>query len=197
MSDNQSEILMTYRLPLGIGSVLFLGLCLGTAGCTRGPTEAPAAEPVSVPVSYPVAREVTDYADFTARIAAVDSVDVKAHVWGYLQKVHFKEGDLVKKGDVLFEIDPRPYEAQLNQAKAKVRQDEAQLTFDEAVYRRTLQLIGTSAVSREDLEKAASVRDIDVANVEEVVSRVMFARYPIVIRREIRAALWRIAPPIY
>src|SRR2546421_7025680 len=145
MSDNQSEVLMTDRLPLGIGSVLFLGLCLGTAGCTRGPTEAPAAEPVSVPVSYPVEREVTDYADFTARIAAVDSVDVKAHVWGYLQKVYFKEGDLVKKGDVLFEIDPRPYEAQLNQAKAKGRQDEAQLKLDEAVYRRTLQLIGTRA----------------------------------------------------
>ena len=50
-----------------------------------------------------------------------------AHVWGYLDKVNFKEGALVKKGDVLFEIDPRPYQATLNQAKANVAQDEAQL----------------------------------------------------------------------
>ena len=63
----------------------------------------PPATAVTVTVSYPVEREVTDYADFTARIAAVDSVEVRAHVWGYLEKVDFKEGTLVKKGDVLFE----------------------------------------------------------------------------------------------
>jgi multidrug efflux pump subunit AcrA (membrane-fusion protein) len=70
---------------------------------------------------------VTDYADFTARTAAVDSVEVRSHVWGYLEKVNFKEGTLVTKGDVLLEIDPRPYQAMLNQAKAKVAQEEAQL----------------------------------------------------------------------
>jgi multidrug efflux pump subunit AcrA (membrane-fusion protein) len=85
-----------------------------------------------VSVSYPIERYVTDYADFTARTAAVDSVEVRAHVWGYLDKVNFTEGALVKKGDVLFELDPRPYQALLNQAKAKVRQDEAQLSYDEA-----------------------------------------------------------------
>ena len=77
--------------------------------------------PVPVTVSYPVERDVTDYADFTARTAAVDSVEVRAHVWGYLDKVNFKEGALVKKGDVLFEIDPRPYQAVLNQAEGEGR----------------------------------------------------------------------------
>src|SRR5690349_17049723 len=126
---------------------LLVGFCLGLTGCTQKPTEAPAPAPVPVTVSYPVAREVTDYADFTARTAAVDSVEVRAHVWGYLDKVNFKEGTLVKKGDVLFELDPRPYQAILNQAKAKVAQDEAQLTFDEAEYRRNLNLVRTGAVS--------------------------------------------------
>ena len=56
---------------------------------------------------------MTDYADFTGRTAAVDSVEVRAHVLGYLDKVQFKEGALVKQGDVLFEIDPRPYQAEL------------------------------------------------------------------------------------
>src|SRR6266566_3236536 len=76
----------------------------------------------------------------TGCTAAVDSVEVRAHVWGYLDKVNFKEGALVKKGDVLFELDARPYQAALDQAKAKVAQDEAQLTYDEAEYQRNLDL---------------------------------------------------------
>jgi len=118
-----------------------------------------------VTVSRPLERDVTDYADFTARTAAVDSVEVRAHVWGYLDKVNFKEGALVKKGEVLFELDPRPYQALLNQAKAKVAQDEAQLKFDEAEYQRNVNLFGTGAASRSDLDKAAAARGVDLANI--------------------------------
>src|SRR5262245_40208080 len=154
---------MRYCLPVRVGAALVLGLSAGLAGCARAPSEAPAAAPVTV--SYPVEREVTDYADFTARTAAVDSVEVRAHVWGYLDKVNFKEGALVQKGDVLFELDSRPYEALLNQAKAKVAQDEAQLTYDEAEYQRNLNLVRTGAVARSDLDKTAAARGVDVANV--------------------------------
>src|SRR5271168_692525 len=150
---------MTHRLPLGISATLFLGLCFGAVGCTRPTAGESAAAPVEVSVSRPVEREVTDYADFTARIAAVDSVEVRAHVWGYLDKVNFKEGALVKKGDILFEIDPRPYQAVSNQAKAKVAQDEAQLKFDEAEYQRNLGLVASKAVSRSELDKSAAARD--------------------------------------
>jgi RND family efflux transporter MFP subunit len=145
--------------------VLVLGFCLGLTGCARAPSEGPAAAPIPVTVSYPVERYVTDYADFTARIAAVDSVEVRAHVWGYLEKVNFKEGALVKKGDVLFELDPRPYQAMLNQAKAKVAQDEAQLKYDEAEYQRNLNLVRAGAVSRSDLDKTAAARGVDLANI--------------------------------
>jgi RND family efflux transporter MFP subunit len=155
---------MNYRLPLRAGPALALGICLGLAGCAAGTSETPKAAPISVTVSYPVEREVTDYADYTSRIAAVDSVEVRARVWGYLDKVNFKEGALVKKGDVLFELDPRPYQALLNQAKAKVAQDEAQLAFDVAEYRRNLQA-GSIAVSKSDLDKSAAARDVDIANV--------------------------------
>src|SRR6266404_6819056 len=156
---------MRYPLTSLASSALVLAFCLGTAGCTRPPREAPPAGPVAVTVSYPVERNVTDYADFTARIAAVDSVEVRAHVWGYLEKVNFKEGDLVKQGDVLFELDPRPYEALLNQAKAKVRQDEAQLAYDEAEYQRNLRLVRTGAVSQSDLDKTVAARGVDLANI--------------------------------
>src|SRR5438445_2684945 len=156
---------MKYRSPVRIGSALVLGFCLGLTGCARAPSEGPAAAPMPVTVSYPVERYVTDYTDFTARIAAVDSVEVRAHVWGYLDKVNFEEGALVKKGDVLFELDPRPYQAMLNQAKAKVAQDEAQLRFDEAEYQRNLRLAATGAVSRSDLDKTAAARGVDLANI--------------------------------
>ena len=81
---------------------LLLGLCLGLAGCVRVPSEVPAAAPMPVTVSYPVERDVTNYADFTGRTAAVDSVEVRARVSGYLDHVNFKEGALVNKDDKLF-----------------------------------------------------------------------------------------------
>src|SRR5712692_8714626 len=165
------------------GSALVFGSCLGLMGCTRAPAEPPA--PVPVTVSYPVERDVTDFADFTARTAAVDSVEVRAHVWGYLDKVNFKEGALVKQGDVLFELDPRPYQALLNQAKAKVVQDEAQLKFDEAEYQRNVRLAATGAVSRSDLDKTSAARGVDIANIEAdkamVVSRQLDLEYTKVI----------------
>ena len=80
-----------------------------------------------VTVSYPVERDVTDSADFTGRTAAVDSVEVRARVSGYLDKVNFKEGALVKQDDKLFEIDPRPYRAELERARGNVAQYEARV----------------------------------------------------------------------
>ena len=152
---------------------LLLVFCTALAGCAEAPAASTPAPP-SVPVSYPVEREVTDYADYTARTAAVDTVQVRAHVWGYLDKVNFTEGALVKKGDVLFELDPRPYEAALNQAKAKVTQDEAQLAFDDAEYQRYASLVRTGAASRSDLDKTAAARGVDIANVEADKAVVVF-----------------------
>jgi RND family efflux transporter MFP subunit len=140
-------------------------LCLALTGCARAPSEAPAPAPMAVTVSYPVEREVTDYADYTGRTAAVDSVEVRAHVWGYLDKVNFKEGALVEKGEVLFLLDARPYQALLEQAKAKVAQDEAQLAYDEAEYQRNLKLVTSGAATRSDLDKTAAARGVDIANI--------------------------------
>jgi RND family efflux transporter MFP subunit len=126
---------------------------------------APASAPTPVSVSYPLEQDVTEYTDFTGRTVAVDSVEVRAHVWGYLDKVNFKEGAIVTKGDILFELDPRPYQALLNQAKAKVAQDEAQLTFDEAEYQRNLKLVTTGAASKSDLDKSSAARGVDIANI--------------------------------
>src|SRR5437588_7363307 len=129
---------------------LLLGLCLGLAGCATAPLEAPEAAPTLVTVSRPVERDVTDYADFTGRTAAVDSVELRARVWGYLDKVNFKEGALVQKGDVLFEIDPLIYRAALSQAEGNLASMEARLVRLDADLARARQLVGTKAMSREE-----------------------------------------------
>ena len=71
-------------------------------------------------------RDVTDYVDFTGRTAAIESVEVRARVDGYLDSVHFEAGSLVKKGDVLFVIDQRPFVRELNRAKAQLEQAQAE-----------------------------------------------------------------------
>src|SRR3954452_18823089 len=124
-----------------ITSALVLALSLVPAGCARTPLAAPAPEPTRVEVSHPAERELTDHVDFTGRTAAVDSVEVRARVSGYLDKVHSKEGALVKKGDVLFEIDPRTYQATLAYARAEVERLNAQHDLAEIELRRASELL--------------------------------------------------------
>src|ERR1700681_859190 len=133
--------------------LLLAGLWIGLAGCARVPSGAPAAAPMPVTVSYPVEREVTDYTDFTGRTAAVDSVEVRARVWGYLDKVNFKEGALVKAGDMLFEIDPRTYRAALDQAVGNLASIEARVARLEEDLKRAQRLIKTKSISQPEVDK--------------------------------------------
>src|SRR5580704_17133985 len=138
--------------------VLILGLCVGLAGCAGAPSGAPEAAPIPVTISYPVERYVTDYADITARTAAVDSVELRARVWGYLDRVNFKEGALVKTGDVLFEIDPRTYRAPLHQAEGNLESLEARVERLNADFARARQMVRTHAISREEYDKTVGDR---------------------------------------
>jgi RND family efflux transporter MFP subunit len=133
-------------------------------GCNRQSAEKAAPLPPTVSVSYPVEQEVTDYTDLTGRTAAVDSVEVRARVWGYLDKVNFKEGTLVKKGDVLFEIDPRTYVQILAQAKGNLTSAEAKAVRTEADLKRAQKLMAAQAISREDFDKAIADRGEIVAS---------------------------------
>jgi RND family efflux transporter MFP subunit len=144
---------------------LVLGVALLLAGCAPAPAPVSASAAAPVTVSLPVASDVTDYADFTARTAAVDSVEVRARVWGYLDKINFQEGSLVQKGDVLFEIDPRTYQAAVEQARALVVQAEAQLRFKNSQFKRYEKLVGMEAISREEFEQVQSERDAAAAAV--------------------------------
>src|SRR5262249_47295190 len=123
--------MMTARLTLvPSGGVLVLAAVL--AGCQphAGPQTGQEL-PVAV-VAKPVVRQFTDYVDFTGRTDAVYSTDIRARVTGYLVGMPFKEGAEVKTGDVLFEIDPRPYQAAYDKSKSDVNLLEAKLTLAKA-----------------------------------------------------------------
>jgi RND family efflux transporter MFP subunit len=144
-------------------TLIVLGVCVALAGCASPPPAAPAPPP-PVSVSRPVERDVTDHADFTARTAAVDSVEVRARVGGYLDKVNFREGALVKAGDVLFEIDPRPYRAALNQAEGNLESLEARVGRLNEDLARAKRLLNSRAIGREEYDKIAGDRGEAVAS---------------------------------
>jgi len=135
-------------------------LSLALAGCKREPPALAATPPPVVMVSPPVEREITDYYEYTARTAAVDAVEVRARVSGYLVKVNFRgrEGAVVKKGDLLFQIDPRPFQAVLDEAKGQVAQLEARLARAEADVARDERLLPKGAASQKDLDTAIADR---------------------------------------
>jgi RND family efflux transporter MFP subunit len=135
------------------------------AGCQKGPQAAPSAASSVVPVSHPVTRLVTESVEYTGRADAVETVGIKARATGYLVRTPFAEGTEVKKGDLLFEIDPRPYQAQLDQAESQVQVAEAQAVLAQASYRRVKGLTGMSAVSPQEVDQAKAAADAAEAQV--------------------------------
>jgi RND family efflux transporter MFP subunit len=153
------------RRTLDLASGLFVLSCLGLAGCAQAPAEGPPPPPPTVKVSYPLERAVTDYADFTGRTMAVDSVKLRARVWGHLEKINFTEGADVKKGQTLFIIDQRHYKAALARADAEVAQSEARCTRLLGDFKRAEALAKSKALSPEDFEKIVG----DVAEAKAMV----------------------------
>jgi len=138
------------------------------AACERRQVKPVEPKPPQVEVTAPATQEVTDYEEFTGRLSATESVDVRARVTGYLMKVDFKEGIRVDvaKDALLFEIDPRPYAAILNQAKANVLQADARLKQANADVKRNEPLVKSGAVTQQDLDKMVADRDAAAAQVE-------------------------------
>jgi RND family efflux transporter MFP subunit len=127
-------------------------LTAALSGC--GPNAPPVAEtpPAPVTVSQPIVRDVTEQDDYEGRIGAAESVEVRARVRGHLTKIGFEAGQIVNKGDVLYEIDPRPYKASLDAATAQQKAAQAALQFAKAEYERTRSLVAKNAASREELD---------------------------------------------
>ncbi|SNS22056.1 MULTISPECIES: efflux RND transporter periplasmic adaptor subunit [unclassified Azospirillum] len=126
---------------------------LALAGCGKNETgqgTAPAAP--QVVVSQPLQKNIREWDEYTGRFTAVEGVEIRARVSGYLTSVNFHDGDLVNKGDLLFIIDPRPYQAALDAAQAAVAQAKSQVTLAERELNRARDLRQTQAVSQSVLD---------------------------------------------
>jgi multidrug efflux system membrane fusion protein len=150
--------------------LLFLGGC-GAAGQdapAAGPGQMP---PVPVKTGLPLQKDVVDWDEYTGRIEAVESVEIRARVSGYLDKVNFNDGDKVKKGDLLFVIDPRPYRAELGRAEAELERARSRLELARNDLERAERLRHSKAISEEEYdgrskgmrEAAAAVRAAEAA----------------------------------
>ncbi len=123
----------------------------------------PPALPVSV--ATPLQRDVVDLDEFVGRFEAAEQVEVRARVGGYVRSVHFKDGDFVRKGQLLFTLDPRPAEAALASARAQLAQAQAQLELARTELRRSEKLLTVQAVSQAEVDqRLAAVRSAE-ANV--------------------------------
>ncbi len=109
--------------------------------------------PPTVTVAKPIQRSVTDSDEYVGRFVAVDSVEIRARVSGYLDKIHFQDGQLVKQGDRLFTIDPRPFQNTLEQAKSNLAQARATLSFAEADLGRGQQLVRDKTITEQTFDQ--------------------------------------------
>ena len=132
-------------------------------GCSKG-QEAPAQGAPPVTVAAPLSQQVVDWDEFTGRFEAPRSVDVRARVGGYIQSVHFKDGDFVRQGQPLFTLDPRPAQAALASARAQLAQGQAQLTLARTELTRAEGLLASQAVSQAEVDsKRGAVQTAEAA----------------------------------
>ena len=143
------------------GSFSLLVLALSPA-CKPKPVPPP---PPEVTTIQPVSKEVTEWDDFTGRLEPIKSVEVRARVSGYLDSIHFKDGQEVKAGDLLFVIDPRPYEAEAERARAELKRAEAQRNLALQNLQRAEKLMQGSTIAQEQFDTRRNEYDIAAANV--------------------------------
>ena len=137
------------------------------SGCGENQQQAKGAAPPAptVTVSKPVKKLVTDRDEYVGRFIAFDYVEVRARVSGYLEKILFKDGQLVKEGDPLFIIDRRPFEASLEQAKAAVQQAKANLSFAESDLKRGESLRTGTTITQQALDQRLQASRVASASV--------------------------------
>ncbi|MFO0810705.1 MAG: efflux RND transporter periplasmic adaptor subunit [Gemmataceae bacterium] len=138
-------------------------IVIAALGCTQSTVPQAKLDPPVVIVGPPVEKEVQDYSDYTGRTDAVEFVDVRARVSGYLTKINFTPGTEVKKDAVLFEIDERPYQAALDKAMADIQLADAKLTQTAADVKRNEPLVRSGATTKADFDKLVADRDVAAA----------------------------------
>jgi len=133
-----------------VAAIVFAGL--GLQACTRAEAQAGPQAPPTVTVASPLVRLEPEWSEHAGRFVAAEAVDVRPRVSGYLQAVHFRDGQYVRKGQLLFTIDPLPFQAQTDRARAELAQAEARLELARSDLRRAETLRAADAISAEEFD---------------------------------------------
>jgi RND family efflux transporter MFP subunit len=146
------------------------------AGCDQKENKFVPPPPPPVTVSRPAQQPVTDYLYLTGNTQAVDQVQLDARIEGFLTSIHFKDGDYVKKGDLLFLIEPDIYKAKVQQAEGQLAAAQAQLLRASQEYDRQLSLLKQNATAKSEVEKWKAERDAAEANIVEAKAGLELSR---------------------
>lgn len=157
------------------GLLLGLGLAGGLASAAN-PDRAQEPQAPTVTVAHPQVREIIEWDEFTGRFEAVERVELRARVSGYLESVHFEEGQIVDKGDLLFVIDPRPYEAAAARAEAELTQAHSQLKLADLDLQRGERLLKQNAISQQEVDTRRATHQEARANVAAAEAALRTAR---------------------
>ncbi|MEN3377118.1 MAG: rane fusion protein multidrug efflux system [Hyphomicrobiales bacterium] len=145
---------------------LIVMLVPALAGCGEGAPKQAAPPPPTVTVAKATRQTVTDYDEYVGRFVAVDMVEVRARVSGYLEKIGFQDGQLVKQGDLLFTIDRRPFETTVAQTKAQLAQARANLAFAESDLARGSQLVRDKTITEQTFDQRTQAKRVAEASVQ-------------------------------
>src|SRR6516225_10000845 len=160
-------------MPPSVLRAVALAALLLVAGCSQSPQkQASAPPPPAVTVAKPTKRVVVDQDEYVGRFVAVDSVEIRARVSGYLDRVHFTDGQMVKQGDLLFTIDRRPFQTTLDQAKGNLQQAQANLAFAEADLARGAQLVRERTITEQSFDQRTQAKRVAEASVTALTAAV-------------------------
>lgn len=161
-----------YQLVGLLAASLFL------VACNTAPSQGPGGPPPppQVSVAAVIEKEVNEWDEFTGRLEAVDRVEIRPRISGYIEKVYFQQGAEVKKGDLLFEIDPRPLQAELARAEAELVRANTKLDLSQRDLARAEELIQSQSISQQGYEQLTSGRQDSDAAVQAAQAAVLTAR---------------------
>ncbi|MEZ0603409.1 efflux RND transporter periplasmic adaptor subunit [Paraburkholderia sp. IW21] len=151
---------------------------LGTFGAIRVDASSPAAPTIvpEVDVATVVQKTITDWQSYSGRLEAVEKVDVRSQVPGTIVSVNFKDGALVKKGDTLFVIDPRPYAAEVDRAEAQLAAAQARTGYTQSDWERAQRLLADNAIAKRDYDEKQNAAREASANLKAAQAAVETAR---------------------
>ena len=164
-------------------------LLVTLAGCDRGGQQHAAFPPPTVTVAKPVQRTVVDYDEYVGRFVAVDSVEIRSRLSGYLSAIYFTDGQMVKKGDLLFIIDRRPFEIALEQMRANLAQARANLAFAQADLQRGQALLQNKTITEQTYDQRTQAKNVAEASVAAQEAMVNSAELDLDQYSELRAPI--------